>query len=394
MLFTTGIRLPLQLQWLFVNQKIKLIHMKIIRYFIIGVLTTCMITAFFYVQEWERKPLKYEDIVSIQNHQINYNDNVTIYLSGILKTLQDANNNNLSSTILDADYYMSRDLNLNNSKSVVSGVGENISVIDKIYSKDKEEYQRLISNYSHAEGDEQIMILQKLWQLSPEIGFDDDLLTLLSLATRDPNAQIESLANIILNDLMRFRDSVVKPEEQLISQIIEINNTQQRNSDLSVVGDETHTFESLDLNRKNVSSVEMNQRRNDIISQLTQLALNSEDANQKDYAMMNLMQLDHDSALHVIQYQLLNSENIDERYRAIEKLRAASGDISTLKLRSLLEIATNDHQTSIAEYAQASITMLDQYEKDLSEENTTIDDDFIDTQEFTYDDSAGYGGPR
>ena len=79
----------------------------------------------------------------------------------------------------------------------------------------------------------------------------------------------------------------------------------------------------------------------------------------------------------------MNSQNTDERYRVIEKLRAATGDIDSVKLRRILEVATIDYHLPIAEFAQASITILDQYERDLSE-NAAIGVYSIDTQEPNY----------
>lgn len=254
----------------------------------------------------------------------------------------------------------------------------------------KAEYQQIITDFNQVEGDNKVLLLQELWQLAPEVGIEENLLILLQLATHDPDEKIERLAGKILNDLIRFRDGVVEPEVQLVSQVIDINNTQQRNSDLSGGGEGPQSFESQDLTRKSsASSVEMTQQRNDKINQLTQLALNSEDTSQKDYALMNLMQFDHDSALEVIQYQLLNSVNTDERFRALEKLRADTGNVNSLKLRALLEIAANDFQASIAESAQASITLLDQYDKNFSE-NAAIATYSDDIQESGYADPMNY----
>lgn len=281
----------------------------------------------------------------------------------------------------------------NNSTTGLTTDTNNLRIEDIKQKQQEIEYGELISAFTHDENVNKILLLQKLWQLAPEVGIDENLLTLLHLSTHDPDVQIQSMAHKMLIDLTHFKEGTIKPEEQLVAQIHDINRLQQSNTDYSK-NDEPITINPLTLNANDtVSSTEITQQWNDKINQLTQLALNSEDSNQKDYAMMNLMQFDHDSALQVIQHQLLNSVNIDERYRAVERLRAVTGDMSSLKLRRILEIAVNDYNLLISEYARASITMLDQYEKELAE-NSTISLYSTDAQESVYEDTAGSSNAR
>ncbi len=290
------------------------------------------------------------------------------FLSGLEQTQLSLLDEDMTDVSSSNDYYNNSSLQ---TEEMMSQRDQKFEELQRL--KRESEYQQLILTFSKDDGDDKVVLLQKIWQLAPEVGIDEKLLTLLNLATHDPDEKIERLAEKILIDLTRFRDGVMQPEVQLVSQIIEINNTQQEYTDQTGSSNELEIIEPNNLNRENsISTVEMIQLKNDKINKLAQLALNSEDDNQKKYALINLMQFDPDSALSVMQHQLLNSKDPDERYRVIENLNAATGDINSIKLRSILEVATSDYDSSIAEYAQVSLTMLDQYEKNLSD-NSTID---------------------
>ena len=208
----------------------------------------------------------------------------------------------------------------------------------KIQQVQKEtEYQQLITYFNKVKGDDKMLLLQRLWQLAPELGIDENLLTLLQLATLDPDAHVEKIAIEILSDLQRLRDGVIRPEEQLLSQIMEVSN-----KPLSLAGstgsDELQKLDQLELNKNSSAlSAEMDQKRNEKIDQLTKLALASENINTKEYALMNLMQLDHESSLGVIQHQLLNSKNSQERFTALERLRSSIGDYDSDRIRPITQ---------------------------------------------------------
>lgn len=220
------------------------------------------------------------------------------------------------------------------------------------------EYQELITNFNQVEGDNKILLLQRLWKLAPEVGIENNLLTLLQLATYDPDTQVEKISREILNDLQRFRDGTISQEEQLVSQIMEMNNN-QHGSDGSLENNKPLIDDQVEPNT--ALPVKIAQQKNEKIDQLTKLALTSENTKTREYALMNLVQFDHDATLDVIQHQLLNSSSSDERFKAIEILRSSIGDYDSNLIRQILEMATSDYDASISENATNILEMLDNY---------------------------------
>lgn len=332
--------------------------MKMIHYFFIGISTTSIVAGIYWSAAGQQKYLKAdtEDTVLVQSEQENNNKSFHDFLSGILQVQQDA-----TSDLLDSNYVAPTDFDLTESNGAPPGVNKNPSAESIEHAKNKEEYTRLLSNFTHVEGDEKIKLLEELWQLAPEVGIEENLLTLLQLAIYDPDVQIEKMARKMLSDLQRFKDGEVRPEEHLVSQIMKINNKQQ-NLSVSLGSDELQIVAQPEFNSNNTaSSAEMTQQRNEKIEMLAKLALNAENPDTKDYAMNNLMQFDQDSSLEVIQFQLLSSNNSDERFKALELLRSSIGSFDSNKIRQILITASYDYDTIISENASTTLKVLDNY---------------------------------
>lgn len=211
-------------------------------------------------------------------------------------------------------------------------------------------YQQLISSFNQVDGDEKITLLHKIWRLAPEVGIDENLLTLLQLTTYDPNARIEKLSRQILSDLQRVKSGIKRPEEELVSQIQALsagNNTSLTEEHINVSNSAAISSENLAL------------QRNHKIEQLAKLALTSENIDTREYALTNLQQFDSDLALDIIQQQLLNSSDSNQRFLAIERLRSVIGDYDSDKIRQILLSVSNDYDSLIAETAQATLKILD-----------------------------------
>lgn len=236
---------------------------------------------------------------------------------------------------------------INSSEDDVSLRAQTMAIEEAEREQQKAEYQHLLAYFNQANSEEKIQLLQKLRQLALNIGITEELLVLLQLTTYDPDSNIENTARNILNDLNNFMKGRVSPEQQLVTQLEKIDNVSRRHDDTS-----THD---------NHSSLDTHQQRNKVLEELKAIALSSENSDTKDYALNNLMQFDQGSALEVIQHQLLNSTDNDDRFKAIEHLRSSIGKFDSDTIRQALQNASYDYDTTIANYAQVSLDMLDEF---------------------------------
>ena len=118
---------------------------------------------------------------------------------------------------------------------------------------------------------------------------------------------------------------------------------------------------------------DLSEKRSKYIDQLKDLAFNAVDSDTKAYAMMNLLEFDENIAYDVIQYQLLNSHNSDERFKALELLRSSIGSHDSNKIRRLLTIASDDLDPTISVNASTSLIILNNYTQTVKENLNSID---------------------
>lgn len=270
------------------------------------------------------------------------------------------------------------DINLHSKKSVSTINNDGITTINKgltdIQQIKTAQYQNLISELQQASGDGKIPVMEELWRLAPEVGIDDYLLTLLQLTTYDTDIYIREAASRILADLQQFKNDELSTEEKLVSQIVEID-AYKHLSPILTGQDGPVISGQADPNRELYSILpdDLSEKRSKYIDQLKDLAFNAVDSDTKAYAMMNLLEFDENIAYDVIQYQLLNSHNSDERFKALELLRSSIGSHDSNKIRRLLTIASDDLDPTISVNASTSLIILNNYTQTVKENLNSID---------------------
>jgi len=321
---------------------------------------------YLFVQDNKSNSSDYASEVSQTDIKLNSQVEAENKFNELLLDLSQNEINEEVKDLVDASPISDYDLNTRPSSfEDESGQADQILAEAALLKKKKSEYQQLIIDFNLVEGDEKITLLHRLWQLAPEVGVDDNILILLHLAVNEPDARVVKMASKMLSDLQRFKDKIARPEESLVLQITEINNN-QKNIGVSLDGDDIEKSELTESNGdKSSLPIEMVENRNEKIATLKELAINSKDTDVKEYALINLVQFDHDSALFVIQNKLLNSQDRGERIQAIEKLSSSIGDYDSSKIQQILEMASNDYDGYVSEYALNILNLLQNYSQDI-----------------------------
>lgn len=313
------------------------------------------------------------------NYQLRYKTGLYTALTLIISTFiglnyyfaQQDNDSSSNNTQLEVSHtnLPAQQPTENKTEKVIVIADSNILSLEYISSKDESSqnnhdsektqqaqkatrYQQLISSFNQVDGNDKIILLHEIWRLAPEVGIDENLLTLLQLAAYDPNARIEKLSRQILSDLQRVKNGLKRPEEELVSQILALSVA----NDISLTDEHTNVS-----NGEAISSEDLSRQRNNKIEQLAQLALTSGNIDTREYALNNLQQFDPDLTLDIIRQQLLNSNDSNQRFLAIERLRSVIGNIDSNKIRQILLSVNNDYDELISESASATLKMLDDY---------------------------------
>jgi hypothetical protein len=192
-----------------------------------------------------------------------------------------------------------------------------------------------------------IVILENLWRLAPEVGIHDDFLVFLESATRDQDLVVVSLAKKILLDFSQIRGESISAEDQIATSFI------TDTPELSTI--EVDAGEKIVVFQQGTSQTA---RQDDILA-LKEMAMYSDSLLTRNFAIDKLFQYDPNSVVNIVQYQLSNSVDNDERFLALDRLRASIGSADRGLIRQTLEMFSDDYDNNIANYARHTLVLLE-----------------------------------
>lgn len=193
--------------------------------------------------------------------------------------------------------------------------------------------------------DDMLGFMLELWSYAPYIYAHPDFDQLLQLNTYSIDQRMQELVGKMRSDRDRFQGYKKTPVEIMATQMAEFANA------ASSSGSAHSTLKA----RQEI------QQKEDILTSLEQLALYSDNSQERTDALLLIREHDQDGFLGISRQIISTSHDQSDRLTLLESVRSMIGDYDTPELLNFFETLALDYDPLIAGYSQQSVQMINSY---------------------------------
>ncbi len=204
--------------------------------------------------------------------------------------------------------------------------------------------------------DEKYHILETIWKLAPDIFENPELDVLLQQASYETDDELQKLVLRIEADRDRNVSNTNSRVEVVAKSLIAIESIKH-----TLAMPEIYPVQP-PMEQLNIDEESQENMKNELVSELKDLALYSNDYMEREGSLMLLRNYSPQITADVVKERLFSIQDEDERISYIELLRSMVGDYDSEKLILILESARFDYNPLVAEMASQTIDSINEYE--------------------------------